>query len=121
VTDGPFAEAKELITGFAIVQVRSKDEAVELAERLLRIAGDAETEIRQLFEPSDFSVERPTEPGHQAERTGTWASVVRGVNFTSRVHSLRVKAGDPPSVRFFLTVTGRFGVPQQPETPGRQC
>jgi len=118
VTDGPFAEAKELITGFAIVQVRSKDEAVELAERLLRIAGDAETEIRQLFEPSDFSAERPTEPGHQAERPGTWASAVRRVNFTIRVPSLRVTADDPPSVRGFLTVTGRSGVPQQLVTRG---
>ena len=48
VTDGPFTEAKELIGGFAIVQTASKAEAVALAERFLRIAGDGESEIREM-------------------------------------------------------------------------
>lgn len=46
VTDGPFTETKELIGGFAIVQVKSKDEAIDLAKRFLKIAGDGESEIR---------------------------------------------------------------------------
>jgi hypothetical protein len=54
VTDGPFTEAKELIAGLAVVEAKSKDEAVEWAKRFLKIAGDGESEIRQLHEQSDF-------------------------------------------------------------------
>lgn len=54
VTDGPFAETKELIGGFAIVQANSKQEAIQMAEHFLKAAGDGEAEIRLLFEPSDF-------------------------------------------------------------------
>ncbi len=54
VTDGPFAEAKELIGGINLIQVGSKEEAIELAKRFLSIAGEGETEIRQVFEPADF-------------------------------------------------------------------
>jgi hypothetical protein len=54
VTDGPFTEAKELIAGLALVEATSKEEAVEWAKRFLKIAGDGESEIRQLHEPSDF-------------------------------------------------------------------
>ena len=54
VTDGPFTEAKELIGGFAIIQAKSKAEAIELTKRFLKVAGDGESEIRQLHEASDF-------------------------------------------------------------------
>ncbi|MGB6946607.1 MAG: YciI family protein [Bryobacteraceae bacterium] len=50
VTDGPFTETKELIAGFAIIQVPSKAAAIELAERFLKIAGDGESEIRQMYD-----------------------------------------------------------------------
>jgi hypothetical protein len=50
VTDGPFTEAKELIGGFAIIQVKSKAEALEWTKRFLEVAGDGESEIRQLHE-----------------------------------------------------------------------
>ena len=53
VTDGPFTEAKELIAGFAIVQARSKDEAIEITKDFLKVVGDGECELRQIFEPSD--------------------------------------------------------------------
>jgi hypothetical protein len=46
VKDGPFTETKELIGGFAIIQVKSKTEAIELTKRFLSIAGDGESEIR---------------------------------------------------------------------------
>ena len=49
-TDGPFAEAKELIAGFALVRVNSKDEAVELSKRFLRVAGEGASEIREVIE-----------------------------------------------------------------------
>jgi hypothetical protein len=54
VTDGPFSEAKEVVGGFAIIQVDSKEEAIEYVKEFMRIAGDGECEIRQLYEmPAD--------------------------------------------------------------------
>lgn len=50
VTDGPFTEAKELIGGFAIMQLKSKAEAIDLAKRFLEVAGDGESEIRQMHD-----------------------------------------------------------------------
>ena len=55
VTDGPFVETKELIGGFAILQAKSKEQAIELTKRFLEVAGDGETEIRLLHEESDFA------------------------------------------------------------------
>jgi len=55
ITDGPFTEAKELIAGYWLIQVRSKDEAVEWASRAP--FRDGEVEIRQVFEVSDFPAE----------------------------------------------------------------
>ncbi|KQV15378.1 MULTISPECIES: YciI family protein [unclassified Kitasatospora] len=49
VTDGPFAEAKEAVAGFALVEVRSQEEAVELARRFRRIVGDGESRIQEVF------------------------------------------------------------------------
>ena len=53
VTDGPFAETKELIGGIMVIEVRSKDEALEWAARLAEALG-AEVELRQVVEASDF-------------------------------------------------------------------
>jgi hypothetical protein len=50
VTDGPFAEAKEVIAGFAVLQADSKAEAIEMAKRFLAVAGEGECELRQIFE-----------------------------------------------------------------------
>jgi hypothetical protein len=50
VTDGPFTEAKEVIGGLAILQANSKAEAVELVKKFLRVAGDGECELRQLYD-----------------------------------------------------------------------
>jgi hypothetical protein len=50
VTDGPFAEAKELVAGYAIVQAKSKAEAIELAKRFLKVVGEGESEIRQMHD-----------------------------------------------------------------------
>jgi len=49
--DGPFSESKEVIVSFALLDVRSKDEAVELARRFWAIVGDGEGDIRQVFGP----------------------------------------------------------------------
>jgi hypothetical protein len=52
VTDGPFAETKELIAGYAIVDAKSKAEAVELAKRFLTVVGEGESEIRLMHDSS---------------------------------------------------------------------
>ncbi|MFJ8042485.1 YciI family protein [Kitasatospora sp. NPDC096147] len=49
VTDGPFAEAKEAVAGFALVEVRSQEEAIELARRFRRIVGDGRSRLQQVF------------------------------------------------------------------------
>jgi hypothetical protein len=54
VTDGPFAEAKELIAGFAILDVKSKEEAIEHAKRWAQVSGATKIDIRQVAEFSDF-------------------------------------------------------------------
>ena len=54
VTDGPFTEAKELIGGFAIVQYPSKAEAIAMAKEFLKLAGDGESEIRQMYDVPAF-------------------------------------------------------------------
>ncbi|GGT50520.1 YciI family protein [Streptomyces purpureus] len=51
VTDGPFTEAKEAVAGFALVEVRSKEEAIEMARRFRRIVGDGESVVQQVFGP----------------------------------------------------------------------
>ena len=50
VTDGPFAESKEVIGGLAIIQANSKAEAIEYVRQFLAVAGPGECELRQLFE-----------------------------------------------------------------------
>jgi len=50
VTDGPFTEAKELVGGFALMNVDSREEIVTLTRRFLEIAGDGESEIIEMFE-----------------------------------------------------------------------
>jgi hypothetical protein len=49
VIDGPFAEAKELIGGWALMECRDKDEAIEWTKRFLDLAGDGESTIRQVY------------------------------------------------------------------------
>src|SRR5512147_3245688 len=58
VIDGPFAEAKELIAGYWLWQVKSKEEAIEWVKRCPNPhEGESEIEIRQVFEPDDFGAE----------------------------------------------------------------
>lgn len=68
VTDGPFTESKEIIGGFALVQVRSKDEAIEWTKRFLRVAGDGESEIRQIAELGDCGAEVTPDLRAEVER-----------------------------------------------------
>ena len=50
VTDGPFTEAKEIVGGMAIIQSPSKDEAIRWTKKFLSVAGDGESEVRELWE-----------------------------------------------------------------------
>jgi len=69
VTDGPFAETKELIAGFWLWQVNSKEEAIEWVKRCPNpMKGESEIEIRQLFEADDFGAEFTPELREQEER-----------------------------------------------------
>ena len=55
VIDGPFSETKELVAGFWLIQVKSKEEAIEWVKRAPNpMPGDSEIEIRQVFEAEDF-------------------------------------------------------------------
>jgi hypothetical protein len=53
VTDGPFAETKDLIDGFALVKVSSKAEAIQVGTEFMQIAGDGTAEILQVFDQAD--------------------------------------------------------------------
>ncbi len=69
VIDGPFAETKELIAGFWIWQVKSKDEAIEWVKRCPNpMPGESEIEIRQVFEAEDFGAEFTPELREQEAR-----------------------------------------------------
>jgi hypothetical protein len=64
ITDGPFTEAKELIAGYTIIQVRSRDEALAWTKRFPNPMGEnaqAEIEVRQLYEPGDFGPDTEVE------------------------------------------------------------
>ncbi len=79
VTDGPFAETKELVAGYWLIQAKSKQDAVEWAKRIPFQEG--EVEIRQLFELEDF-------PADPAEQPGGW-----------RENEEQFRAAPPPARR----------------------
>jgi len=75
VVDGPFAETKELVAGFWIWKVKSKEEAIQWVKRCPNpMPGDSEIEIRQLFEAEDFGEQFTPELKEQAERVYTQVS-----------------------------------------------
>jgi len=76
VTDGPFTETKELIAGFWLWQVKSKEEAIEWVKRAPFEAGE-EIEIRQVFEAEDFGPALKPEFREQEERVRAQAAKKR--------------------------------------------
>jgi len=70
VTDGPFAETKELVAGFWIWQCKSKQDAIEWLKKA-PFDGGTEIEIRQIFSPEDFGAEFTPELREQEERLRT--------------------------------------------------
>jgi hypothetical protein len=64
VIDGPFAETKELIAGYTLIQAKSREEALEWTRRFPNPAGagkECEIEVRQLFELEDFAPSKEVE------------------------------------------------------------
>ena len=77
VVDGPFSETKELIAGYWLIQVKSREEAIEWVKRCPNPTdGESEIEIRQVFEAEDFGAEFTPELRAQEERlraeVATW-------------------------------------------------
>jgi hypothetical protein len=74
VIDGPFTETKELIAGYAIIQVKSREEAIEWTRRFVQVdapgryGAQSECEIRQIFSPEDFGPALTPELREQEER-----------------------------------------------------
>ena len=86
VFDGPFAETKELIAGYPLIQVKSKDEALEWTKRFPNPAADGregEIEVRQLFELEDFgpseAIERFREMGIGTKTSSRRVALSKGV------------------------------------------
>jgi hypothetical protein len=79
VTDGPFAETKELIAGFWLWQVKSKEEAIEWVKRCPNPfpGTESEIEIRQVFEAEDFGGEFTPELREQEERVRAQAEQLK--------------------------------------------
>lgn len=72
VIDGPFTESKELIAGYTLIQVRSREEALEWTRRFPNPVGEglaAEIEVRRLYEEEDFANVGLAHPKFSAERT----------------------------------------------------
>lgn len=71
VTDGPFAEAKELVAGFSIIEVEAKADAIEWMKRWPQLDGhgNVQLELRQLFSPEDFGEEAVAQFDDLAKRT----------------------------------------------------
>ncbi len=75
VVDGPFAETKELVAGYWLIQTKSLDEAIEWVKRCPNpMEGESEIEIRQVFEAEDFGDEFTPELREQEERIRAQAS-----------------------------------------------
>ena len=73
VTDGPFAETKELIAGYWLIQAKSRDEAIEWARRVPFQEG--EVEVRQIFELEDFPVDPAEKPDGWREKEEQFRAV----------------------------------------------
>ncbi|HYW11940.1 MAG TPA: YciI family protein [Longimicrobium sp.] len=68
VVEGPFAQTRELLAGFWLIQVKSRDEAIQWVKRIPNPDGDDfEVEIRQVFEADDFAPSDPTGELREAE------------------------------------------------------
>jgi hypothetical protein len=111
VTDGPFAEAKELVAGFWLIQAKSREEALDWARRAPFQEG--EVEVRQLFELTDFPVDTAEKPDGWREkeeqfRAAPTARKPGTMRFMGLLKADKdTEAGVLPDEKF-LTAMGRF-------------
>ncbi|MBV9881189.1 MAG: YciI family protein [Gemmatirosa sp.] len=85
VVDGPFPEAKELIAGYWLFQVKSKEEAIEWVKRCPNpMPGESEIEIRQVFEADDFGAALTPELREQEERLRAQSDARSGIQSAGR-------------------------------------
>jgi hypothetical protein len=68
VVDGPFAETKELISGYAIIEAKSKEHAIELTKRFLEVVGEGQSEIRLMHGEPAFEAAPSAGPGEGEKR-----------------------------------------------------
>ena len=93
VTDGPFAETKELIAGYAMLQFTSKEEAIEWTKRFVqvdapgRLGAESECEIRQVFEAEDFG--KSLRPSSDSKKSACVLRWLRGSNRREANHGYR--------------------------------
>jgi hypothetical protein len=66
VTDGPFAETKEVVGGYAIIDVATREEAIEWTKRFLKVAGSGESEVREMYEQPAFDADSTQPSLHNA-------------------------------------------------------
>ena len=95
VTDGPFAEAKELVAGYWLIQAKSKEEAVEWAKRIP--FEDGEVEIRPLFELTDFPVDPAEQPDGWREKEEQMRSAPPPVRKPGTIRFMGLLKADPAS------------------------
>jgi hypothetical protein len=65
VTDGPFTESKEVVGGFAILNANSKEDAIRMAKDFLKVAGEGECEIRQIYDANCADQKAANEAGRE--------------------------------------------------------
>ena len=68
VVDGPFTEAKEIIGGFAILNAKSKEHAIEMVKEFLSVVGEGECEIREIYEAPAFDSQSPSASANVGHR-----------------------------------------------------
>jgi hypothetical protein len=108
VVDGPFAETKELVAGFSIIEVPSKDDALSIMRRWPAEDGDVELELRQLYGAEDFPADPaagppPPPPAPPARQPGTtrYALLIKS--------DARTEAGALPDAQVLQAMDGLIG------------
>ncbi len=74
VTDGPFTESNELVASYALLQVKTMEEAVEWTTRFLKVVGEGECELRPILEPEDFAAQANAAQGAKGAHAHTRVS-----------------------------------------------
>jgi hypothetical protein len=71
VTDGPFTESKEVVGGYAIIDVKSREEAIDWTKRFLKVVGRGQSEVREMHDQAAFDIDAPQQSQAQAPSAGT--------------------------------------------------